>query len=111
MNHINENCYSYDHINSLYYQNQYNNTLAYITLLFILNLLQYFIYILYFHRYTDLSNQITHLLHNIKAKYNIFKDEDIQMLDIHKLNKSINKDIAIYEKDWCLSNEHITTNF
>ena len=110
MNHINENCNSYDHINSLYYQNQYNNSLAYITLLFIFNVLQYFIYIIYFHRYTNLSNQITQLLYNIKAKYHIFKDEDIQLLDIQKLNKSINKDIAIYEHDWCLSNDIITNS-
>jgi len=111
MNHINEDCNSYDHINALYYQNKYNITLGYLTILFILNLFQYFIYILYFQRYTYLSNQITHLLHNIKAKYHIFKDEDIQMLDIHKLHKSLNNDLSIYQKDWCLTNEPIPNSF
>ena len=107
MNHINDYCNPYDQFYSLYYQNQYNNSLAYITILFMFNLLQYFIYIIYFHRYSNLATQTTQLLYNIKRKYNIFNDEDIQMLDIHKLNKAIYKDIAIYQQDWCLSNDII----
>ena len=111
MNHINEDCDNYDHINALYYQNKYNITLGYLTILFILNLFQYFIYIIYYFRYTELSNQIIHLLINIKHKFHIFEDTDIHMLDIHKLHKSLNKDIAIYQKDWCLTNEHIPNSF
>lgn len=110
MNYINDNCNPYDHINALYYQNKYNVTLGYIPLLLMFNLLQYVIYIIYFNRYNTLATQTTQLLYNIKRKYNIFNNQDIQMLDIHKLNKSLNKDISIYQQDWCLSNDIITSN-
>lgn len=105
-----ETCDPHQHIYTKYYESKYNVTLGYLSMLLMLNLFQYFMYTLYFYRYNDLANHVTNLLQNIKAKYNIFEDEDIRRLDIQKLQKSLNKDISVYENDWCLTNEPIASS-
>ena len=105
-----ETCDPQEHIYTKYYESKYNVSLGYLSMLFMLNLFQYFMYTLYFYRYTDLANQVTDLLQNIKAKYNIFEDEDIRRLDINNLQKSLDKDIGVYEDNWCLTNEHIANS-
>ena len=107
---INEHCDPHEHIYTKYYESKYNLTLGYVALLFMLNLFQYFLYILYFHRYKHLSESVTKLLLNIKAKYNIFEENDVNMLDIEKLQKTLDNDIGVYEQDWCLSNRPIASS-
>ena len=107
---LTETCDPHQHIYTKYYESKYNVTLGYLSILFMLNLFQYFMYTLYFYRYNDLANHVTILLKNIKAKYNIFEDEDIRRLDIQKLQKSLNTDIGVYENDWCLTNEPIASS-
>ena len=107
---MHETCDPYEHIYTEYYESKYNISKGYILLLIMLNFLQYFLYILYFYRYSDLANQVTDLLKNVKAKYNIFEDKDINRLDIQNLQKSLDKDLDVYEDDWCLSTEPIPSS-
>lgn len=107
---IQEHCDPYEHVYTQYYQSKYNMTLGYVALLFMLNLFQYFLYILYFYRYEYLSTHVTKLLHNIRTKYNIFEEKDINRLDILNLQKSLDDDVDVYEQDWCLSNRPIASS-
>lgn len=107
---INEHCDPNEHLYTKYYESKYNLTLGYLVLLFMLNLFQYFLYVLYYFRYQNLSNSVTNLLLNIRAKYNIFQEKDVKMLDIEKLQKTLDNDIGVYEQDWCLSNRPIANS-
>ena len=107
---INEHCDPHEQIYTNYYESKYNLTLGYLVLLFMLNLFQYFLYVLYYFRYQNLSTSVTNLLHNIRAKYNIFQEKDVNLLDIEKLQKTLDDDIGVYEEDWCLSNRPIASS-